>query len=342
MASDAPLSEQAPGARRTPKVGVYVPRHRRGNDDPSSPGEPADPNQASATSTSRQQNTGKALKKTGASNESPAEDVVVRPGSSSSNGEVQRRGRGKFMGPGVNNGSTSVNSGEGSGTSRSHRDHRSTNNRSTSNSGSSSTSSPSQQSLATTTATVPRPPRGRDFDATVLRRYSDDENKPNSSFSRSGSFSSGRSHNNNNGGSSSYSPNTRSSGRSQDSSSTRKPDRAEEGPWRREEPKRTGDQEPEQETTIHPDDEAVGSTLSNRLEQIQLGEEGHKDDESESSEELEEWELALQDSDEDGIPSIENTKTSKLAKSHPAEHLRNSTTSKSSKDVSSTEGMCNR
>ncbi|KAF9362313.1 R3H and coiled-coil domain-containing protein 1 [Mortierella sp. NVP85] len=328
MASEAPLSDsgnsQAPGTKRTPKVGVYVPRHRRGNDDSSSPSELGDSNQTSTTST-RQQNNSKPSKKGGSSKENTTEE---RLGNSSNNGEVQRRGRGKFMGPG---GSSSSPTGESGGSSRNQRDNRSGGNRSTSNSSPSAAPSSPQPSAA---VAAPRPPRGRDFDATVLRRYSDDENKPNSSFSRSGSFSSGRSNSNNNGGS-----NTRSSGRSQDSSSTRKPDRAEEGSWRREEPKKAEDQESEQTTTTSADDETA-SALSNQLEQVQLQEEGQKDDKDDkddkdasgsSEEELEEWELALQDSDEDAIPSIENIKPSKSTKSHPAELLRNSATEKASK-----------
>ncbi|KAK3824553.1 MAG: hypothetical protein J3Q66DRAFT_325367 [Benniella sp.] len=328
MASEAPLSDsgnsQAPGTKRTPKVGVYVPRHRRGNDDSSSPSELGDSNQTSTTTSTRQQNNSKPSKKGGSGKENATEE---RTGNSSNNGEVQRRGRGKFMGPG---GSSSSPTGESSGSSRNQRDNnRSGGNRSTSNSSPSAAPSSPQPSAAA--AAVPRPPRGRDFDATVLRRYSDDENKPNSSFSRSGSFSSGRSNSNNSGGT-----NTRSSGRSQDSSSTRKPDRAEEGSWRREEPKKAEDQESEQTTTTSADDETA-SALSNQLEQVQLLEEGQKDDKDDkdasgsSEEELEDWELALQDSDEDAIPSIENTKPSKPTKSHPAELLRNSAIEKASK-----------
>lgn len=232
------------------------------------------------------------------------------------------------MGPGGNS--------EGSG---SPRNPKGSNHRSTSNSSSSTTSSsPSQQSpTITATQTAPRPPRGRDFDATVLRRYSDDEGKPNTTYSRSSSFSSGRSYNNSSVGGSAYSPNTRSSGRPQESSGTRRSDRAEEGSWRREEPKRTEDQESEQAATTNPDDETNAASLSSRLDRIQLSEDSQKEyDGAGSAEELEEWELALQNSDDDGIPGTENTKP-KPTKSHPAEHLRNPGTSKVSKTGASTE-----
>jgi len=99
-------------------------------------------------------------------------------------------------------------------------------------------------------------------------------------------------------------------------------------------------------TTTSADDETA-SALSNQLEQVQLQEEGQKDDEDEkddkdasesSEEELEEWELALQDSDEDAIPSIENTKPSKSTKSHPAELLRNSSATEKASKAGGVEG----
>ncbi|KAF9960117.1 hypothetical protein BGZ65_012745 [Modicella reniformis] len=92
----------------------------------------------------------------------------------------------------------------------------------------------------------------------------------------------------------------------------------------------TEDSESEQRTIASADDETA-SSLVGPLDRIHLGEENQKVDETGSAEELEEWELALQDSDEDAIPSLENTKASKASKPHPAEHLRSSPTLKPSK-----------
>ncbi|KAI7829528.1 hypothetical protein BC939DRAFT_10470 [Gamsiella multidivaricata] len=329
--SDSGSAQGPGGGRRPPKVGVYVPRHRRNNDETSAVAESSDSRQSSTASSPRQQHSSKNQR----DNNMPKEDSTEEGNSSrsghSSGGEVQRRGRGKFMGPG-GSGSTS-SGGHGGGNTRGHRDNRNggTGTSSNSNNGSnSSTASPSQQPVPS----VPRHPRGRDFDATVLRRYSDDENKPGSSFSRSSSYSSNRSNNssNNNGGvlSPMHSSSTRPAGRSHDSSNTKRSDRADEGAWRRDDPKKAEDQDREQRSSSRTDVESE-SDLSNQLNRIQLSEDSDKKDETESVEELEEWELALQDSDEDAIPRIENSTASKSAKPHPAEHLLSSSASKAPK-----------
>ncbi|KAF9912291.1 R3H and coiled-coil domain-containing protein 1 [Linnemannia zychae] len=342
--------------RRLPKVDVYIPRHRRGNDDVQ-PSESNDSRQSSTASSPRQTTTSTAPRNTvsrGNSNYSAGsgwddgtEDTSSpsRSGNSSSSSDVQRRGRGKFMGPGTKTtgGGGGSNSGGGNN-SRGGRDRdprgsgsnsvgasRNTNNSRNgaySNDSSSSSSSSQQQSPATQAPLAPRhPPRGRDFDATVLRRYSDDENRPNSSFSRSSSYTSTRSNNNQVQSSSTY---TRSSTRTQDAAS-RRPDRSEEGNWRREVPKTT------ETMTAGGSGSADGKDpepdLTTQFERVRLSAPASAStsrsgsaDGTESADEPEEWELALQNSDDDGIPAAP-----KETRRHPAEHLLTSPSSTPSK-----------
>ncbi|KAK5827181.1 hypothetical protein F5H01DRAFT_375047 [Linnemannia elongata] len=349
--------------RRLPKVDVYIPRHRRGaNDDASNslpPSESTDSRQSSTASSPRQAASRNTL--TSRSNSSYGRDDGLEDTSSSSrsgnnsssSGDVQRRGRGKFMGPGTNsgsavgsktnggNGGTRGNGGRdrdyrGSGSNGNSGSSRNNSNKTTSGYGSASTSSPPlQQPSPTTTAQTPaaarHPPRGRDFDATVLRRYSDDENRPNSSFSRSSSYTSTRSSNNNNQ-SSSASTYSRSTGRTQDSNAaaSRRPDRSDEGSWRREVPKST-----ETTTTTGTSGTTEGkdqeSDLAAQFESVRLSTSASASrsgspDGTESTDEPEEWELALQNSDDDGIPAAP-----KETRRHPAEALLTSPSSTPSK-----------
>ncbi|KAF8940279.1 hypothetical protein EDD21DRAFT_219324 [Dissophora ornata] len=318
-------SSQLPGGRRPPKVGVYVPRHRRSNND-----DAPESSEPPTTSSPRQPRSSRDQRNnTLASKEELAEDGSSSRSGNSSGSEVQRRGRGKFMGPG-GNGAPSAG-GNGAGNSRGNRDHRGNGGGPNNNSSLSSSLSQQQQQQQQPAVPVPAPrhPRGRDFDATVLRRYSDDENRPNSNFSRSSSYNSGRS-NNSSGNGNGNSPSSRSSARGFEPSTNRRPDRAEEGSWRREETKNVEDQEsePGQDTKV---EDEVESALINEVDRLQLKEDTDPKDETGSSEELEEWELALQDSDEDAIPRIEPPKTSKSSKPHPAEHLLGSAAAKTSK-----------
>ncbi|KAF9208943.1 R3H and coiled-coil domain-containing protein 1 [Haplosporangium sp. Z 27] len=306
--------------RRTPKVGVYVPRHRRENNDQPSESESNQNVTASSSSSAprpRQENR-RTQRNTTTSSDNLNED---RPPGSGSNGEVQKRGRGKFMGPGTG-GSTNA-SGENS---RNYREHRNNGNSPshTKNNNSSSTYSKPQQPPTAPTAPAQRHPRGRDFDATVLRRYSDDENKPGSSFSRSSGYGSGRSNNN---GLSTTQSSPRSKGRVGDSYNNKRAD--ESSSWRQS-PKsiEDPDRSPAESTKM---DNEIDSGLSDLVEKINIGEGGERKSEPASSEELEEWELALQDSDEDAIPRIDNSKTSKSTKPHPAEHLLSSPSQKTTK-----------
>ncbi|KAF9167616.1 R3H and coiled-coil domain-containing protein 1 [Mortierella sp. AD011] len=302
--------------RRPPKVGVYVPRHRRGNDHPSE----SESSQSSTISSTRSHYDNRRPQR---NNNSPRDDLTdespsPRPGG----GEIQRKGRGKFMGPG-GGGSTS-GGGNSGGTYRSNRENRG-NNQGPNYSHSTNSSPTPSDSQQPPTAPPQRHPRGRDFDATVLRRYSDDENKPGSSFPRSTSYGNGRSNNNGNN-----SPTTRSKGRGNDLYNSRRPDRSEEGPSRRQSPRSAEDRERDLEENTKADGE-VDSGLSALVEKINLSEGGERKSEPESPEELEEWELALQDSDEDAIPRIESPKATKASKPHPAEHLLSSPSPKPSK-----------
>lgn len=356
--------------RRLPKVDVYIPRHRRGpNDDASNslpPSESADSRQSSTSSSPRQAAPRNTLTTTRSNSSYGRDDGFEDTSSSSrsgnnssSSGDVQRRGRGKFMGPGTNgggsggsktsggNGGTRGNGGRdrdyrGSGSSGNSGSSRNNNNSNkTSGYGSASTSSPSSQQLSPTTAQAPaaarHPPRGRDFDATVLRRYSDDENRPNSSFSRSSSYTSTRSSNNNQ--SSSTSTLSRSTGRSQDTNAaaSRRPDRSDEGSWRREVPKST-----ETTTATGTSGTAEGkdqeSDLAAQFESVRLSTSASASrfgspDGTESTDEPEEWELALQNSDDDGIPAAP-----KDTRRHPAEALLTSPSSTPSKIGNWSEG----
>ncbi|KAF9546281.1 R3H and coiled-coil domain-containing protein 1 [Mortierella hygrophila] len=347
--------------RRQPKVDVYIPRHRRGPSDDASnsllPSESTDSRQSSTASSPRNTLT------TARSNSNYSQNDGFEDSSSSSrsgnnsssSGDVQRRGRGKFMGPGASGGSSSgskTNGGNGGtrGNGGRDRDYRgsgfngnngpSRNNNNSSNKssgyGSASTSSPSsQQPSPTTTAQAPpaarHPPRGRDFDATVLRRYSDDENRPNSSFSRSSSYTSIRSNNSNNQ-SSSTSTYSRSTGRTQDSNAaaSKRPDRSDEGSWRREVPKSI-----ETTTTTVTSGTAEGkdeeSDLTAQFERVRLSTSASASrsgspDGTEGTDEPEEWELALENSDDDGIPAAP-----KDTRRHPAEALLASPSSTPSK-----------
>ncbi|KAF9117188.1 R3H and coiled-coil domain-containing protein 1 [Mortierella sp. AM989] len=319
-------STPSSGGRRTPKVGVYVPRHRRVNDHPSE----SESSQSPTTSTSRPHHENRRPQRNNTVfREDSTDDTPSHRSGGAPSGEVQRRGRGKFMGPG-GNGSNS-GSGESSRVNREHKGNSQGPNRTYSNN-SSSAASTSQQAP---TAAPPRHPRGRDFDATVLRRYSDDENRPASSFSRSTSYSQGRSGNNssnNSGGSTSatQSSTMRSKGRSSDQSNSKRSDRSEGSSSRRQSPKRAECLEQEHGENTKADN-SVDIELASLVEKTNLSESGDQKSEPESPEELEEWELALQDSDEDAIPRIENLKASKSTKPHPAEHLLSSTSSKTSK-----------
>ncbi|KAF8949361.1 R3H and coiled-coil domain-containing protein 1 [Haplosporangium gracile] len=347
-------------SRRLPKVDVYIPRHRRGaNDDASNPPPPSestDSRQSSTASSPRQANgpaaPRNALTTRSNSNygrEDGLEDTSSssKSGNNSSSSDVQRRGRGKFMRPGTNgggSGASKTNSGNGGIRGGRDRDYKgngsngngsSRNNTNKSGYGSASTSSPSSQQPSPAAQAPPpaprHPPRGRNFDATVLRRYSDDENRPNSSFSRSSSYTSPRSTNNNNQ-SSSTSTYSRSSGRTQDfnAAASRRPDRSDEGSWRREMPKPT-----ETTTTIGTPGTTDGkdqeSDLTAQFERVRLSTSASTSrsgspDSTESTDEPEEWELALQNSDDDAIPAAP-----KDTRRHPAEHLLTSSSSTPSK-----------
>ncbi|KAF9434469.1 hypothetical protein BGZ76_007975 [Entomortierella beljakovae] len=315
------------GARRTPKVGVYVPRHRRGNDNPPE-SENTRQNQSTFNSRSHQDNNRRPQRNNSGFREDSTDDSSSSRSGNNNNtsGDVHRRGRGKFMGPGGSGSANSNNNngGEGSGY---YRDSRNNNHGSSySNSGNSSSASSSisnQQSASQ----PPRQPRGRDFDATVLRKYSDDENKPGSSFSRSNTYGSGRSNNNNSTTNSSgaHSPTSRSTGRNNDASTSKNSSR-------KSSPKRGGGVDHDHESTANTKgDEYTESSISALVEKMQLNENSDHKSEAENSDELEEWELAFQDSNEATIPKVEAPKAAKSSKSHPAEHLLDSPASKTSK-----------
>ncbi|KAF9558255.1 R3H and coiled-coil domain-containing protein 1 [Mortierella alpina] len=296
-------SSQNQTARRVPKVGVYVPRHRRGAEDVAPNTESGDSGRNSSASSPRLPSGGGRAQR---HNDTLREDTMegtLSPRSGTPSDEVHRRGRGKFMGPGGNSGPGSTSGHGNGGSSRNSRDHRG----------------------------------GRDFDATVLRRYSDDENRPNSGFSRSSSYSSLRSNNNTSSGNSNHnnsnstassshsSSNVRSSsGRAQETCE-RRPDRAEEGSWRRTSPKIVDTQDHEAKPReANKVEGAEESDVASQLERMQINatSEDTKDEGGESPEELEEWELALEDSDEDAIPRLDSSKGSgSSTPPHPAEHL---------------------
>ncbi|KAF9179296.1 R3H and coiled-coil domain-containing protein 1 [Haplosporangium sp. Z 767] len=318
-------NSQNQSTRRPPKVGVYVPRHRRGAaEEPIAANESSDSKQSTNASSPQLNNSSSRFNRT---NTNAAKDDSTKDPSSprsgnSSNSEVQRRGRGKFMGPG--------GQGNGSGNVRGqHRDNRGNGHGSSiNNSGpaapSSVPSSPSSSSSSTSSTPQPRhPPRGRDFDATVLRRYSDDENRPNSTFSRSSSYNSSRSNNSNNG-------NITASNASR-SSARGRPDRSEEGSWRRDVSKMTDAQDLEQHPDVAKTDEQVEQGLVVQMDRLQMGKESDQVDDNDSHEEPEDWELAFQDSDEEGIPRIESPKPTTSSVPHPAESLLSSSGTRPSK-----------
>ncbi|KAF9955097.1 R3H and coiled-coil domain-containing protein 1 [Mortierella alpina] len=185
------------------------------------------------------------------------------------------------------------------------------------------------------------------------RRYSDDENRPNSGFSRSSSYSSLRSNNNSNSNnnntinnstsninstnsissasSSHSSSNARSSaGRGQDAYE-RRADRAEEGSWRRTSPKITDTQDHEgKPQEAFKAESAEEPDVASQLERMHINaaSEDQKEEGAASPDELEDWELALEDSDEDAIPRLDSTKGSgSSTPPHPAEHLLGSSSS---------------
>lgn len=284
--------------RRTPKVGVYVPRHRRGGGagggvsnttSPSPAYEPGDSDLNSGSSTPWR-----------SSNNTPsgAEDgssSSTRSGSSSTS-DVQRRGRGKFMGPGGGSGSNpsssglsglSGNNGNGGSGRRSGRDR---------------ALGPQPQREPQQPTTPRHAPRGRDFDATVLRRYSDDENRPGSSFSRSNSYNNARS---------TTVGNSSSNGQDQGSNEgSASKNRSDASSWRRDE--------------VPSDDQG----LTEQMDRLNVDDQTSKSD-AESSEELEDWEVAAaQASDDDNgdeaTPRMVAPKPRHAERLHPAEILMNS------------------
>ncbi|KAF9378745.1 R3H and coiled-coil domain-containing protein 1 [Podila verticillata] len=295
--SDSGRGSPTGNDKRTPKVGVYVPRHRRQNNEEST--EPTTGTSLSApipTPTSRNIT----------NNRNHREPDSTK----ASSNDVQRRGRGTFKGPAGSGTNPDTNT-----RSKGGRDNTS-NNRNNRVGG----RGPSSQSGAGDSTTEPptrHTPRGRDFDATVLRRYSDDENRPNSTFSRSSSYNSS-----NNGGT--LSPSS-SDYRSSDKS--RKPSQADTRPrrvdrsWRR-------DQEAEET-------EEAESQLSKQLERVQLnndesggsatgssndnkkGDSESAGEEGDEEEEVEEWELALDNSDEDSVPKAPVSESKPKSKAAP-------------------------
>ncbi|KAF9324702.1 hypothetical protein BG006_000311 [Podila minutissima] len=284
--SDSGRGSPTGNDRRTPKVGVYVPRHRRQNNE-----ESTEPN-ASGSSLSTSTPASTSRNNTSSRNQRESDSTKT------SSSDVQRRGRGTFKGPagsGTGNSDTSTRSKGG-------RDSTSSNNRNTRDGGRNGPSSQSVTGDATTAEPSPprHTPRGRDFDATVLRRYSDDESRPNSSFSRSSSYSSS-----NNGGTLSLSTSSDYS-RASDKSRSR-PSQADTRPrrvdrsWRRDQESEEESQLSKQLERVQLNDESGGSSAAGSSnENKKEGEESAGDDEEE--EEVEEWELALDNSDEDSVP----------------------------------------
>ncbi|KAG0098155.1 hypothetical protein BGZ93_000989, partial [Podila epicladia] len=270
--SDSGRGSPTGNDRRTPKVGVYVPRHRRQNNE-----ESTEPN-ASGSSLSTSTPAFTSRNKTGNRNQREPDSKKT------SSNDVQRRGRGTFKGPagpGTGNSDTTTRSNGG-------RDNTSSNNRNTRGGG---RNDPLSQSVTVDSTTaeplLPRhTPRGRDFDATVLRRYSDDENRPNSSFSRSSSYN-----NSNNGGNLS---------RNRPSQADTRPRRVDRS-WRRDQESEEESQLLKQLERVQLNDESGGSSATGSSnENKKEGEESAGDDEEED--EVEEWELALDNSDEDSVP----------------------------------------
>ncbi|KAG0208096.1 R3H and coiled-coil domain-containing protein 1 [Mortierella sp. GBA30] len=114
----------------------------------------------------------------------------------------------------------------------------------------------------------------------------------------------------------------RSSGRGYDSYD-RRPDRAEEGSWRRTVPKTTEAEDQERQLEESKGCEAEESEVVSQLERMSLSAvSGDRKEDFESQDEPEEWELALEDSDEDAIPRLGSPKSPKTSTPpHPAEHL---------------------
>ncbi|KAG0075161.1 hypothetical protein BGZ92_003032, partial [Podila epicladia] len=251
--SDSGRGSPTGNDRRTPKVGVYVPRHRRQNNE-----ESTEPN-ASGSSLSTSTPAFTSRNKTGNRNQREPDSKKT------SSNDVQRRGRGTFKGPagpGTGNSDTTTRSNGG-------RDNTSSNNRNTRGGG---RNDPLSQSVTVDSTTaeplLPRhTPRGRDFDATVLRRYSDDENRPNSSFSRSSSYN-----NSNNGGNLS---------RNRPSQADTRPRRVDRS-WRRDQESEEESQLLKQLERVQLNDESGGSSATGSSnENKKEGEESAGDDEEE-------------------------------------------------------------
>ncbi|KAG0054089.1 hypothetical protein BGZ83_011973 [Gryganskiella cystojenkinii] len=281
--------------RRTPKVGVYVPRHRRGG---AAAGGGVGSNHNSNTSSTSSPASDSAESERNSGTSSPLHRGNSDDGSSTRSGnssasEVQRRGRGKFTAPGGGSSGSGGNSNSGSSNNgrRNTRDGRGGH--------SSNHASPQQQQQPQ--QPLPRhAPRGRDFDATVLRRYSDDENRPGSSFSRSNSYNTTRSSNNNSANQGVSTNNNNNDNASRNRSDVRS--------WRRD------------DSVPSPVDD---SGLSDQLDRLNVSGTDDQPIKSnpESSEELEDWELAAQQSDDDSISQIAAPKPKHAERPHPAESL---------------------
>ncbi|KAF9984538.1 R3H and coiled-coil domain-containing protein 1 [Mortierella antarctica] len=117
----------------------------------------------------------------------------------------------------------------------------------------------------------------------------------------------------------------------------RRPDRAEEGSWRRTSPKIADTQDYEgKPQEAYKAEDAEESDVASQLEHMHINatSEVQKDEDAESPDELEEWELALADSDEDAIPRLDNSKSSgSSTPPHPAEHLLGSSSPKSASKI---------
>ncbi|KAF9404456.1 hypothetical protein BGZ94_004170, partial [Podila epigama] len=338
------------GDKRAPKVGVYIPRHRRQNDneEPTCSNSGTTPNSTTTTypsatrhananiNSNHQNHLANSNNNYNNKNQRDADAVVT-------SGEVQRRGRGTFKGP-----SSSSTFGPNEGQyhrSKTGNSHNSNGSRSNRNNGRPAMSgydggkslSPSTSS-SSSTSTVPRhAPRGRDFDATVLRRYSDDENRPNSGFSRYSSYNSGgdnhssNNYQNNNSITSAHALPGTEYNRSSDRWRNR-PAQADTRPRNTEKSWRRDDQESENtdlQLSKHMARVKLGSEdngdsnaracwsnanqgqyndRDSKEQEEDKGKEGkenegrEKHEEEDGQEEKEEWELALENSDEDAIP----------------------------------------
>lgn len=294
--SDSGRGSPTGNDKRTPKVGVYVPRHRRQNNEEST--EPTAGTSLSApiaTLTSRNNTSNRSHREPDSKN--------------ASSNDVQRRGRGTFKGPAGSGTNPDINT-----RSKGGRDNTS-NNKNNRGGG----RGPSSQSGAGDSTTEPPPrhtPRGRDFDATVLRRYSDDENRPNSTFSRSSSYNSS-----NNG--STLSPSS-SDYRSSDKS--RKPSQADTRPRRVDQSWRRDQEAEEAESQLSKqlervqlnNDESGGSATGSSNDNKKGDSESAGEDGDEEEEEVEEWELALDNSDEDSVPKAPVPESKPKSKAVPA------------------------